>query len=85
MSPLTVIVCGAKRKSLDDTLNVYGCPVATSANEKKPNELVVAVRTTPFESVIDTVAFRSPRESGVRTRPETVAVPLKDVTAKFAI
>jgi hypothetical protein len=31
------------------------------ANEKKPNELVVAVRATPLASVMETVAFRSPR------------------------
>ena len=81
---LTVTVRGAKRKSLDDTLNVYACPVATLSNEKKPNELVVAVRTTPLESVIETVAFRRPRKSEVTIRPETVTgVPL-GTTAKFA-
>lgn len=41
-------------------------------NEKKPNELVVAVRAAPSESVIETVAFRSPRLSDVNPRPSTV-------------
>ena len=41
-------------------------------NEKKPNELVVAVRVAPSESVIETVAFRSPRLSDVNPRPSTV-------------
>ena len=44
----------------------------TFANEKNPNELVVVVRLTPFESVIDAAAFLRPRPSGVRTRPDTV-------------
>ena len=70
---LTCTVRGWKRKSLDDTLNVYVPPVLTLSNEKKPNELVVVVRLTPFESVIDIVAFRRPRPSDVSTLPSTVA------------
>ena len=55
-------------------MNVYVFPVLTFANEKKPKELVVAVcKTTPWESVIDTVAFRRPRPSDVSTFPSTVA------------
>ena len=80
-SSLTVTVTGAKRKSLDCTLNVYVCPGMTSANEKKPNELVVADRTTLFESVIDTVALRSPRPSGVNTRPLTPTLLVHGPTA----
>ena len=48
-------------------------PVTTLSNEKNPNELDVAVRTMPPESVIETVAFRNPRPSDVKTRPSTVA------------
>ena len=60
--------------NLDETRNVYCCPIATLSNEKKPNELVVAVRTALFASVIVTIVFRSPLPSDVNTRPETVAV-----------
>ena len=36
---------------------MYVLPVLTLSNEKKPNELVVVNWLTPFESVIDIVAF----------------------------
>ena len=64
---------GGKRKNLDEILKVYAAPVLTLSNEKKPNELVVASRVTFCESVIETVAFRSPRLSDVSTLPSTVA------------
>ena len=71
--PLICIVCGAKRNSLDETLIVYVWPVATLSNEKKPNELVVAILLKPRESVIDTVELRRPRPSDVSALPFTVA------------
>ena len=43
------------------------------------------LRIAPFASVIDTVVFRSPRKSEVRTLPEIVTVALVGVTAKFAV
>ena len=52
---------------------VYVFPVTTLSNEKNPNELDVAVRIIPPESVIEMVAFRKPRPSDVKTRPSTVA------------
>ena len=71
--PLTCTICGENRNSLDETLNAYACPVMTFAKEKKPKELVVAVcNTTPWESVIETVALRRPRLSDVNTFPSTV-------------
>ena len=71
--PLICNVCEAKRNSLDETLIVYVWPVATLSNEKKPNELVVAILLKPMESVIDTVALRRPRPSDVSALPFTVA------------
>lgn len=49
-------------------------PAVTLSNEYNPNELVVAIRLTPCESVSDTTTFRTPRPSGVVTRPDTDAV-----------
>src|SRR5438309_5463527 len=71
---LTVTTTGEYLKSLDWTRNVYCCPVGTLSNKKKPNELVVVVRTTLFESVIEMVALRRPLISDVTALPETVTV-----------
>ena len=46
--------------------------VITFEKVNKPNELVVAVRRTLFESTIDTTAFLRLWPLGVVTRPETV-------------
>ena len=45
----------------------------------------MTVRTTAFEPVIETVAFRKPRPSGVRTLPETVALDAVDAAMQVIV
>lgn len=73
MSAVIGMTMVVKRYRLDVTPNTLFWPKPTFWNVYDPNELVVAVRLTPSESVIETTALRMPRPSGVNTRPETVA------------
>jgi hypothetical protein len=56
----------------EETIIEYRGPPGMFSNEKYPNEPVVVVVRTPFESAIETDALRSPRPLGVSTRPSTV-------------